>query len=420
MHNGTARPRAAGYPEEAGTTNRAVPPRIGIVGTGFIARGLVLTLEGRPGLAVSRVLTRRDPSACHEFPRPDLLTNSVDDLIDHSDLVVECSGDVIHAAEVIARVMAAGLPVVTMDAEFQVTVGSYFVERGLVTEAEGDQPGCLAALREELVQMGFEPLVYGNIKGFLNPTPTPEAMLFWARKQGISLGQTTAFTDGTKLQIEQALVANGLGAGIAAPGLLGPAAEDLQDGAARLAAEAARLGRPISDYVLSPRAPKGVFIVARADPRQQAALQYFKMGDGPYYTFLRNYHLCHLEIPKTIWRVLRGDGVLLNNGLLPSVGVVAVAKRPLARGTVIQRPIGGFDVRGIAVPLAANRDSVPIGLLSGAVVRHPIEPGQPISLSDVEIPETFALQAWRQIVARLDQGAAAGQAQAVPPEKGEG
>ena len=123
--------------------------------------------------------------------------------------------------------MAASIPVVTMDAEVQVTTGSHFARKGLFTEAEGDQPGCLAALREEAVQMGFLPLVYGNIKGFLNHNPVPDEMAFWAKKQGISLDKVTAFTDGTKVQIEQGLVANGLGAGILRPGRPRPGAPDL-------------------------------------------------------------------------------------------------------------------------------------------------------------------------------------------------
>ena len=55
------------------------------------------------------------------------------------------------------QVIKAGLPVVTMDAELQVTTGSYFAKKGFITEAEGDQPGCLAALDEEARQMGFLP-----------------------------------------------------------------------------------------------------------------------------------------------------------------------------------------------------------------------------------------------------------------------
>jgi len=178
--------------------------RIGIVGTGFLARGFVMALEEQKDLIVSKVLTRTSIQERTDFPRQDLLTNSVDELIDNSDLIVECSGDVIHATDIVDKVLSASLAVVTMNSELQVTTGSYFVGRGFITEAEGDQPGCLAALRENVVQMGFRPLVYGNIKGFLNHHPTRAEMEFWARKQNLSLEQVTSFTDGTKIQFEQA------------------------------------------------------------------------------------------------------------------------------------------------------------------------------------------------------------------------
>ena len=85
--------------------------RVGVVGSGFIGNGLVMALEGQPDLTVSRVLTRTRTEERTDFPEQELLTNSVDDLIDNSDLVVECSGDVIHATHVIDKAMAASLPV---------------------------------------------------------------------------------------------------------------------------------------------------------------------------------------------------------------------------------------------------------------------------------------------------------------------
>src|SRR5437868_843095 len=97
--------------------------RIGIIGTGFIARGLVTALARQPGLTVAKVLTRRDPARCAEFSRPDLLTRSVTELIDHADLCVECSGDALYGTDVLAAVMAARIPIVTMDSELQVTTG---------------------------------------------------------------------------------------------------------------------------------------------------------------------------------------------------------------------------------------------------------------------------------------------------------
>ena len=38
--------------------------RIGIAGSGYIAQGLVLALQGQDDLGVSRVLTRTNPSRC--------------------------------------------------------------------------------------------------------------------------------------------------------------------------------------------------------------------------------------------------------------------------------------------------------------------------------------------------------------------
>jgi predicted dinucleotide-utilizing enzyme len=81
--------------------------RLGIVGTGFIARGLVMALDEHEDLVVSKVLTRTDIGKRTDFPRQDLLTNSIDELVEHSDFLVECIGDVIHATNVIDKVMAA-------------------------------------------------------------------------------------------------------------------------------------------------------------------------------------------------------------------------------------------------------------------------------------------------------------------------
>ncbi|MEE4250202.1 MAG: hypothetical protein V2I38_06400, partial [Alcanivoracaceae bacterium] len=235
-------------------------PVIGISGSGFIGRGLADHLVRGNQYQLGPVLSRR-PVTQVRHPHPDRLCNDVDTLLRHSDLIVECSGDVLHATEVIEQALAAGKPVVTMNTEFHITVGSAFAGKGILSEAEGDQPGSLAALHRRALSLGFEPLVLGNIKGFLNHHPEPEQMQYWAARQGISLEQVTAFTDGSKIQCEQALVANGCQVGIATPGLCGPVSSNLQEAAYLLAAEAEKLGKPISDYVLNAGGPAGVFIV---------------------------------------------------------------------------------------------------------------------------------------------------------------
>lgn len=227
-------------------------------------------------------------------------------------------------------------------------------------------------------------------------------MKFWSGRQGISLPMVTAFTDGTKIQIEQVLVANGLGAGLAVPGLIGPEAPDTEAGGSILAAEAKRLGFPISDFILSPKSPAGVFIVAEHDTRQRDALSYYKMGGGPTYTLLHNYHLCHLEIVKTIRRVLAGGGVLLNNSAHPTYSVAAIAKKRLSPGHKIKKGIGSFDVRGHAISIKNEPEHIPIGLLADATVIRPIEPDQMIRFSDVDIPDSLAAAIWRDIKTRVE------------------
>ena len=339
--------------------------KVGIAGSGFIAKGLVQVLSLSPDLQVSCVLTRSDVSSRGDFARPDLLTNSVEELVRASDVVVECSGDVLHATDVVEAVLGAGLPVVTMDAEMQVTTGSYFVGRGVFTEAEGDQPGCLAALAEEVSGMGFVPLVYGNIKGFLNLRPTRDEMEYWGAKQGVSMQRVVSFTDGTKLQVEQALVANGLGATVAVDGLVGPRVDRVEDAREALAAAAIGVGRPISDYVLSSSCPPGVFIIATHSQHEQQKLylRNYKLGDGPHYLLLRNYHLCHLEIARTLRRVMSGGSTLLDNSFCPEVSVAAIAKHALEPGAELRHGIGSFDVRGIAIRFAEDVRHCPIGLL---------------------------------------------------------
>ena len=375
--------------------------RIGVVGTGFIAKGLVDLLSSHQGYTLSGVLTRTNIQARSDFPRANLLTNSIDDLIRDSDLVVECSGDVIYATDTIDKILKADIPVVTMNSEFHITTGSYFINKGLVTEAEGDQPGALAVLHEEAVDMGFTPLVYGNIKGFLNHSPTIEDMQYWSKKSQISLDMVTSFTDGTKVQIEQALVANGLGAAIIEDGLTGMPYDDMAVGGNILASKAKNIGSPVSDYLLSAKLPAGVFVVVEHHGNQQAAMRYFKMGDGPYYVLERTYHLCHLEILKTIKRVLSGGGVLLDNSLEPRISVAAIAKRDLKAGDKIKKGIGSFDVRGIAVTIKEDMDHIPIGLVSGVTLRRDVAAGERLSFDDVELPDTLAARIWKELIEKM-------------------
>lgn len=373
--------------------------RVGIIGTGFIARNLSSLIRTLPDLTVTRMLTRRDLASVEGIGADVVLTQSVNDLIDHVDIVVECSGDVVHSAGIIREVMAAGLPVVTMNSEFHVTCGSYFTKKGYVTEAEGDQPGSTAALHRDAVAMGFKPLVYGNMKGFLNLDPSPEDMKHWAERQEFSVGMTTSFTDGTKVQIEQALVANMFGADILKTGLMIAESDNFEQAAQDLADAAEHHGQPISDFVVSPGSLPGVFITATHTDPHQTILRNLKMGDGPHYNLVRPYHLCALEIPKTIRAVRAGEPPLLNNTSAPRIGVAAIAKKSLKAGQRIDNAIGSFLLRGEAVRLVDEPNHVPMGLIQNATITRDVEPGQMLQLDDVDLPDSFGRDIGLDLVA---------------------
>src|SRR5690554_1117632 len=192
--------------------------KVAIAGTGCVGRGLALLLSNLPDFELTGILTRRKGPISDLLVNQALVTNNAHQVMEGTDVLVVSTGDVVYSTEIIRLAFSYKLPVVTMYADTQIVSGSWLAKQGRLTEAEGDQPGCLAALKEEVTAMGFQPLVLGNIKGFLNQNPTMEEMSFWSKKQGFSLHSVTSFTDGTKLQTEQCLVANGLGADILSRG----------------------------------------------------------------------------------------------------------------------------------------------------------------------------------------------------------
>jgi len=370
--------------------------RIGIVGTGFIVNQAHQVIAKNKELDVTKILTRRNIDSVSNFDRAKL-TNSIEEVIEHSDIIFESTGDPIHSTIVVEQALRAGRKVLTMNAELHVTTGSYLSSLGYLAEADGDQPGATALLRNEAMGMGFEPLAYVNVKGFLNHNPTREDMEYWSKRQELSLVETTSFTDGTKLHIEQAFCANAFGATIAQDGLIGSKVDSIFD-TDHLAEAARKIGKPISDYVLCGSAPPGVFILA--DNEVAASLPHY----GPYekllttgrqtYLLLRPYHLCGLEVAKSLMSVANGAPPLLNNGSVPWVSIGAIAKRDLDSGELIKHAIGGFEVRGSALQSAENPNHVPIGLLNGARLKHKVDAGHTLCFDDVEIPESRALEIW--------------------------
>jgi predicted homoserine dehydrogenase-like protein len=114
----------------------------------------------------------------------------------------------------------------------------------------------------------------------------------------------------------------------------------------------------------------------------------YKLGPGPLYSFYHPYHLCHLEVPFTVARmVLFGDVCGRPLGA-PVVEVVAVAKRELRAGEVLDT-FGGYLTYGQAEDAAVvQRDRLlPQGLAEGCVLRRDLPCDSVIGWDDVVAPD---------------------------------
>src|SRR4030065_2306359 len=87
------------------------------------------------------------------------------------------------------------------------------------------------------------------------------------------------------------------------------------------------------DYLLGAEPHSGAFILGYNDhPIKRQYMNYFKMGDGPYYVFYTPYHLPHVQIATTVARaVLFHDATVAPMGR-PVCDVITVAKKDLKNG----------------------------------------------------------------------------------------
>jgi predicted homoserine dehydrogenase-like protein len=205
---------------------------------------------------------------------------------------------------------------------------------------------------------------------------------------------TTAFTDGTKMNIENAVLCNATGLRPEVRGMHGvrtTLSQALRDCGAAFG------GRGLVEYTLGGDFGGGVFVIGFGDDPVMIRpyLQYLKMGEGPHYLFFRPYHLCHMEAPLSVAEaVLDGEATIAPLGA-PRAEVVAVAKRDLAPGDRLDG-MGGFCVYGQIDEIGAARGLVPVGLCEGATVTRAIRRDEPLALEAVELREDQVLWPLRE------------------------
>jgi len=394
------------------------PIRVGMIGAGFMGHGLANQIVNSvPGMLLVAVANRTvahaerayaeagvepvrvenagELDAAIEKGTPAVLEDAFE-LIKavHLDCVVDVTGAVEFGARVTVAAIERGLPVVTMNAELDGTVGPLLAHRAreagvVLTGADGDQPGVQANLLRFVKGLGVTPLVAGNIKGLQDEYRTPTTQKAFAERWGQHPYMVTSFADGTKISFEQAIVANAFGLTVPKRGMNGWDHEGHVDElTTRYEVDELRELGGIVDYVVKAKPGPGVFVLGtHDDPKQRHYLELYKLGTGPLYCFYTPYHLCHFEVPNSVVRAVDFGDAALAPPAGPRVDVVATAKQDLRAGTAIDG-LGGYDTYGVAEASAIVRAEglLPMGVAEGCVLRRDVPKDAVLTYGDVTLP----------------------------------
>ena len=117
-------------------------------------------------------------------------------------------------------------------------------------------------------------------------------------------------------------------------------------------------------------------------------LSYYKMGEGPYYMFYRDCHLCHIEAMRTVKQVVLDKTPLLQPWKGQPTNVYSYAKQNLKEGDRLDG-LGGYTCYGLLENNIGNERhaGLPILMADDVILRKPISKDQPIYMDDVYLPQ---------------------------------
>jgi predicted homoserine dehydrogenase-like protein len=399
------------------------PIRVAMIGAGFMGRGIALQIiSAVPGMELVAISGRQLDNARRAYAEAGVddlcVVESVAELEEaierkqgaitedalllcstpRIEAIVEVTGAVEFGAQVVLAAIENGKHVIMMNAELDSTLGPilklYADKAGVIlTNADGDQPGVIMNLYRYVKGIGVKPVLCGNIKGLQDPYRNPITQASFAKRWKQKPESVTSFADGTKISLEQAVVANATGMRVAKRGMLGPTVTPgtpIQEAVNWYPLAELLEGPGIVDYVVGAAPAPGVFVLGTLDQAaQKHYLEYYKMGPGPLYCFYLPYHLCHFEVPNTVARaVLFGDAAVAPIARRPFVDVVATAKIDLKAGQILDG-IGCFMTYG----QCENSEVVhlerllPMGLAEGCRLKRDIQKDQVITYAEVELPQ---------------------------------
>lgn len=302
------------------------------------------------------------------------------------DIVVDATGHPNAGAEIGYKVLTNGKHLVTMNLEADAAIGIILnIEAKnnnlIYSLGAGDEPSACMELINFISSMGHEIVAAG--KGKNNPLiidATPDKFEEEAHKRNMNPRMLVEFIDGSKTMVEMAAISNATGLKLDIDGMHGTntSLEDLNKVFIPKNAGGILNKNGIVDYTIGKNVAPGVFAIAyMPQPRIRERMSDLKLGDGPYYTFYRPYHLTAMEVPLTCARIVltgQADMQPLNRMITE---VCAVAKKDLNPGDKLDF-IGLYTYRAYSMDAnkARAKKAIACGLLEGAIVTKSIKKGE--------------------------------------------
>ncbi len=394
-------------------------PKVAVIGAGFMGRAMIwqaakfslldcvaaydINIDTLGAFLIENGLKYTQVHSLKEMNRAILsgslaICSDIKLILEYKDIdaVIDASSAILDAAVFCADVLKNGKHLIMLNAEADLMFGAYFTEIAkknnvVYTSCDGDQYGVLKRIIEEIKPWGFQVVMAGNIKGFLNRYANEQSIAEEAQKRGLNHKMCASYTDGTKLNVEMALIANSEGYVAKYKGMLGPRAHRVTDVFTSFNLEKLWADRiPCVDYLLGAEPGGGVYVIGYCEEKfQKELLYYYKMGKGPFYLFYRPYHLCHLECTKTVLDAVLEKKVLMQPKRQMMTNVFAYAKKDLQVGELLDGP-GGFTCYGLIENMVdqERKEGFPICLTDGVRIKRAIKKDEKILLSEVEIDST--------------------------------
>ena len=381
--------------------------KVGLVGAGQMGQGIIAQVSRMYGVELVCIIDRNQKQleiAANRYKKlknNSLLCSDSITALDNVelDIVIEATGTPSAGALVAKNVLNRGINLILLNVETEATIGLALRKEAekngaIVTVADGDEPVAALDLYDFATELSFEVISIG--KGKNNPFnrfATPSSLKKEASLKKMNPKMLTSFVDGTKTMVEMTALANFLDFNIDVDGMHGIEATYENINQYYIPKKDGGLldNSQVVDFAFG-IAP-GVFaVIYSEDEYVNYEMEYLKMGEGPYWTLARPYHLTSLEIPRTIRHIMLEKYSKLSAQSW-NVEVVAYAKQDIEPGTNLSS-IGGDYIYGKAQKISSSKGLLPIGIAEDNVVTKAITKGNPIAIEEVDAQDNELCEYW--------------------------